>query len=74
MQKDGGTKKDIKRITNDISKSAKKDKQNHLIEQFNENPSDENKKYLWKSVKDLKKKLLVDSLRQKDLGYYTEDG
>jgi len=66
MNKEGCTKKEMKDITREIGKAAKVDKQNHLIEQFNENPRDTNKKGLWKSVKQLKKKFVPNFIKMKN--------
>ena len=54
----GATNDEVKQLNRRIAKSARDDRQNHLIEQFNENPRDTNfkKRGLWKAVKDLKRK------------------
>ena len=47
----GATKKDNADLNREISRMARRDKQNCLIEEFNENPNDINKRGLWKAVK-----------------------
>ena len=49
-----------------IAKSAHDDRKNQLIEQFNENPEDKNKKGLWKAVKDLKRKFTPQFVQMKN--------
>ena len=61
--KKGATETEIKQLTRNISKAAAKDKQEYLIEQFNENPKDNNKKELWKSVKGLKRKFVPEYIK-----------
>ena len=46
---------EIKKMNRKIAYEARKDKKKHLLEQFNENPRDKNKKELWRSVKNLRK-------------------
>ena len=62
----GATSTDIKKLNKEINKMAKKDKQNHLIEQFNENPRDTNKKNLWKAVKGLRTKYTPQYVQMKN--------
>ena len=45
---------------------ARKDRRNHLIEQFDENPQDTQKKGLWKAVKGLKRKFTPRYVQMKN--------
>ena len=47
----------IKDLKKEMRKSTKKDKKQALLEKFNENPEDKNKKGFWKAVKMLKSKI-----------------
>ena len=47
---------EVRRMNREINQMAKKDKQNHLIEQFKDNPQDRNNKNLRKAVKGLRTK------------------
>ena len=49
-----------------IAKSAHDDRKNQLIEQFNGNPEDKNKKGLWKAVKDLKRTFTPQFVQMKN--------
>ena len=49
--------KKIKELNKEIRKCAKQDRKQALLEKFNENPKDENKKDLWKAVKRIKKQI-----------------
>lgn len=59
-------KHEITELNKQIKKEARKDKKQHLLEQFNENPADKNKKELWKSVKGLKSKYQPKFIKMKD--------
>ena len=52
----GATTMEMRRMNREINQMAKKDKQNHLIEQFKDNPQDRNNKNLRKAVKGLRTK------------------
>ena len=60
------SKEKIKQLSRDIAKDAAQDRKQSIIEQFNENPSDENKKHLWKSVKDQKRKFSPQFIKMKN--------
>ena len=62
----GATKKDISDLNKEIARMARRDKQSCLIEEFNENPADVNKKGLWKAVKGLKKKFVPHYVKMKN--------
>ena len=57
---------EVRKLNKEIGQMAKKDKQNHLIEQFNENPIDINKKNLWKAVKGLRTKFTPQYVQMKN--------
>ena len=63
----GATKKDIADLNREIARMARRDKQSCLIEEFNENPNDINKRGLWKAVKGLKKKFVPNYVKMKNL-------
>jgi exonuclease III len=62
----GATTMEMRRMNREINQMAKKDKQNHLIEQFNDNPQDRNKKNLWKAVKGLRTKFTPQYVQMKN--------
>ena len=62
----GMTNAEVKHLNKDIARSAKRDKQNSLIEKFNENPNDAQKKGLWKAVRNLKKKFTPKYVKMKN--------
>ena len=53
-------------MNKEIYKMARKDRRNHLIEQFDENPQDTQKKGLWKAVKGLKRKFTPQYVQMKN--------
>ena len=65
-RRDGADSLEIKQLNRHIAKCARNDRQNELIEQFNENPEDKNKKGLWKAVKDLKRKFTPQYVQMKN--------
>ena len=66
LHENGAPEKEVKQLTRKIAKHAKDDKTNDLLEEFNENPKDENNKDLWKSVKQLKKKFTPNYIKMKN--------
>lgn len=58
-------REDLNKTNRDIAKEARKDKKQHLVEQFNENPNDANTKYLWRSVKAIKAKFCPRFIKMK---------
>ena len=66
MRINGATTTDMRRLNKEIAKDAKVDKQNSLIEKFNKNPCDKNKKHMWKAVKDLRKKFVPQFVKMKN--------
>lgn len=58
------------RTNREINQMAKKDKQNQLIEQFNDNPQDRNKNNLWKAVKGLRTKFTPQYVQMKTTGIH----
>ena len=62
----GMTSAELKQLNNDIAKSANMDKQASLMEKFNENPMDPNKKGLWKAVRSLKRKFTPQYVKMKN--------
>lgn len=64
--KNKGRKEDIKKLNKEIKKMAHKDRKEHLLDQFNENPNDKNKKQLWQSVKNLKGKFTHKFVKMKN--------
>ena len=66
MRRDGATSQEIRDMNKDIAKAAKIDKQTSLIEKFNDNPCDKNKKHMWKAVKDLRKKFVPQFVKMKN--------
>ena len=53
-------------LNKEIAKSARLDRRNHLIEQFNENPNDPNKTGLWRAVRQLKTKFIPHYVQMKN--------
>jgi hypothetical protein len=56
----------ISQLQKDIKKAAKKDKRDHLLEQFRENKEDKHKKTLWKAIKTLKGKFTPKYIQMKN--------
>ena len=65
--RNGTTAKEITNLNREIARMARRDRQDHLIEQFNENPQDPNKKGLWRAVKGLKKKFIPNYVKMKNM-------
>ena len=67
LRSNGAPSQEVHRLIKEISKQARLDRRNHLIEKFNENPNDPNKKGLWRAVKDLKRKFTPQYAHMKNL-------
>ena len=60
------TTAELKQLNKDITKSANMDKQTSLMEKFNENPMDPNKRGLWRAVRSLKRKFTPQYVKMKN--------
>ena len=67
LRSNGAPSQEVHRLIKEISKQARLDRRNHLIEKFNENPNDPNKKGLRRAVKDLKRKFTPQYVHMKNL-------
>ena len=67
LRSNGAPSQEVHRLNKEISKQARLDPRNHLIEKFNENPNDPNIKGLWRAVKDLKRKFTPQYAHMKNL-------
>ena len=66
LRTNGAAATDMRRLNKKVSKDAQVDKQNSLIEKFNENSCDNNKKQIWKAVKNLRKKFVPQLVKMKN--------
>ena len=67
LRSNGAPSQEVHRLNKEISKQARLDRRSHLIDKFNENPNDPNKKGLWRAVKDLKRKFTPQYVHMKNL-------
>ena len=67
LRSNGAPSQEVRKLDKEIPKQARLDHRNHLIEKFNENLNDPNKKGLWKAVKDLKRKVTPQYVHMKNL-------
>jgi len=65
-RRNGAPTNQIRSLNKEIAKSARLDRRNHLIEQFNENPNDPNKTGLWRAVRQLKIKFIPQYVQMKN--------
>ena len=66
LREEGASSERVRALNKEISQMARKDRKNHLIERFNENPLDPNKKGLWKAVKSLKQKFMPQFVKMRN--------
>ena len=66
QRKNGAPVNEIRSLNKEISKLARLDGRNHLLEQFNENPNDPSKKGLWKAVKQLQTRFTPQYVQMKN--------
>ena len=66
LRRSGASAREVRQLNKEIYKRARIDRQNHLIEQFNENPNDPHKKGLWRAVKGLKRKFTPQYVQMKN--------
>ena len=66
MEGDQQRGREIDRLQKEIKKASKKDKRDHLLDQFKENKEDKHKKTLWKAVKTLKGKFTPKYIQMKN--------
>jgi hypothetical protein len=66
LRRSGASAREVRQLNKEIYKRARVDRQNNLIEQFNENPNDPHKKGLWRAVKGLKRKFTPQYVQMKN--------
>ena len=66
LRRSGTSAREVRQLNKEIYKRARVDRQNNLIEQFNQNPNDPHKKGLWRAVKGLKRKFTPQYVQMKN--------